>query len=255
MQASTGCAVLCSVRCSRPCVFRSRWCAKGDHVRVKSSNGRSSGHVDGHRRRHDARHPPHRDPASAAVRSVCRCSAGRCVHRRHRRYARSSLWSLSSGRGYPVLWPPLYGNQTWLAFAYRSSFRTKARRSRPFERREIALKLLSIGAGLFGPANRRDTEATRDPCFYSRRHWHHRAWLYDASGAGTYGPTAGSRSRHDLDPHDVTLAGVTGRKRPLSRNSAPRSYDRHRVESRHSNLDPALGSGRAHRSCTRLLRV
>ena len=174
--AAQSCA---SVRRSRPCVLRSRRCAKSDHVRVKSSNGRSSGHVDRHWRRHDARHPPHRDPASAAVRSIRRCSAGRRVHRRHRRYARSSLWSLSSGRRYPVLWSPLHGNHTWLAFAYRSSFCTKARGSRPFERREIALKLSFIARGDWGwkPANRRNTGATRDPCFCIRRHCHHGAWL------------------------------------------------------------------------------
>jgi hypothetical protein len=44
----------------------------------------------------------------------------------------------------------------------------------------------------------------------------------DASGAGAYGPTAGSRSRHDLIYTTVTLAGVTrpGTTASLSRHSS-----------------------------------
>ena len=74
-----------------------------------------------------------------------------------------------------VLRHSIHGDQTWLAFAHRSSFRTKTRGGRPFERREIALKFVVHRRGAVGrkPANRRNTETTRDPCFYSRRHWHH----------------------------------------------------------------------------------
>ena len=106
-----------SVRRGGTVVLRSRRCAKGDRVRIEPGHVSSSGHVDRHRRRHDARRSPRGDPAGAAFRSLRRCSAGRRVHRRHRRYAWSFLWRLSFGRRGFVLRPSLHGDQTRLAFA------------------------------------------------------------------------------------------------------------------------------------------
>ena len=107
---------------------------KAIDVRIEPGNVSSSGHVDRHRRRHDARRAPRGDPTGAAFRSIRRCSTGRRVHRRHRRYAWSFLWRLSSGRRGFVLRPSLHGDQTRLAFACRASVRARTRGNRPFER-------------------------------------------------------------------------------------------------------------------------
>jgi hypothetical protein len=74
------------------------------------------------------------DPARAAFRSICGRSTGRRVYRRHWRFARPSLWRLSSGRRGFVLRPSLHGDQTPLAFAGRSSVRARTRGNGPLER-------------------------------------------------------------------------------------------------------------------------
>ena len=61
-------------------------------------------------------------------------AACRRIRRRHRRYARSLLWSLGSGRRGFVLRPSLHGDQTQLAFACRASVGARTRGGRHFGR-------------------------------------------------------------------------------------------------------------------------
>src|SRR6266550_2336766 len=63
---------------------------------------------------------------------ISRCSSGRRIRRRDWRYVRSFFWCLRSSRSGSVLRPSLHGDQTWLAFADRSSVRAAASQIRRF---------------------------------------------------------------------------------------------------------------------------